>query len=74
MKTGTIIKVTSKPRGFILRVPPPEPQTEPPTLGEEIVYLCDADDMAVALAALTTGRTVDVAGTAPSCAGATIRA
>lgn len=68
MKTGKIVKLTSKPKGFILRVPPnpPEPETD-------VAYTCDADDLAVAAAAYAKGSDADVEGTPPSCAGVTAK-
>lgn len=71
MKTGKVVRVVSKPRGFVLRVPPnPGP---PPTPEEEIAYLCDADDFLVACAAYGKGSDADVSGTAPACSGVTAK-
>lgn len=71
-KTGKVVKVTSKPRGMILRV---EPQPGPPPVpGEDITYApLDADDYAAAIAAWTKGTDVDVDGVPPACAGVTLK-
>lgn len=70
MHTGKIVKVTSKPKGFVLRVPAVPPETEPTDYTFAPV---DADDHAVALAAYTNGHDADVDGTPPACAGVTAR-
>lgn len=70
-RTGTIVRVSSNPRGFVLLVPAsPGPPPEPAT---EVTYLCDADAMHLAALAKCHGSTVDVEGTAPACGGVTLR-
>lgn len=71
MPKGTIRKLTSKPRGFILRVPP-DLEATPPEPGYDATYTCDSDDLAVALAAFAAGSTVTVSGTPPACAGVAV--
>ena len=70
--TGKIVKVTSKPRGFLLRTPaevgpPPEPEHDYPFTP------VDADDYAAALAAYVKGSDAEVEGTSPNCAGVTVK-
>ena len=66
---GTITKVTSQPRGFVLTTPAqPGP---PPVPSEEIPYLCTADDLVIVSAARSSGATVKIEGTPPACEGVT---
>lgn len=68
MKTGKVVKVSSNPRGFTLRVPPNPPDPE-----QDITYECTADDLTVASAAYIKGSDADVAGTPPACTGVTAK-
>lgn len=65
MATGKIVKLSSTPKGFILRIPPVPPSEEP----TDVTYLCDADQLTVAAAAYAKGSDAEVTGTAPSCSG-----
>ena len=70
--TGKVVKVTSKPCGFVLRTPaevgpPPEPEHDLPFTP------VDADDYAAALAAKVSGCDVEVEGTSPNCGGVTLK-
>lgn len=66
-RTGKIIRLVSKPRGFVLYVPPdPGP---PPVPALEVTYQCDSDDLLVAATGAAKGIDVTVEGDAPICAG-----
>lgn len=72
MRTGKVVKVISKPRGFLLAVPAdPGP---PPTPAEDVAYTSvDPDEYAAALVALSRGTDTDVEGVPPACTSVTVR-